>query len=403
MSVGPERYCMGVEPENSSFEDEVGHLNTAYFFREFTFSSNTFKPDPKAELELADKVVWLDDFLIVSQVKERKAPPDTDAENERRWFSDQVARKATRQIRDTLSYLKTYSQIEVRNERGHIFNVARAQVKQIHKLVIYNPHKLLPKECAFKKHHRSRTAGVIHLMHSAAYLGVLHTLVTPVEIADYLTFREALVTEWEDASSEVSERALVGQYLRNLPEEKPCVQFVKYVDEVEQKGKDWDISRIIHLFPERKTTKNPPETDYTVIKELAKLYRTEMAEFKKRFQFSMQKAVADEFCLPHRFTTSKRCGYVFVPLQRADAHNKRKALVAFTELNKYDQKLDKCVGLSFEAEGEGSWCDVQWCPIEFPWKEDAVLQSLLEKNYPFRPVRTRKTERYGLSDAPIME
>ena len=70
---------MGVKLESPSFEDKVGQLNAAYFFREFTFSSNTFKPDPNAELELADKVVWLDDFLIVSQLKERHAPPDTAA------------------------------------------------------------------------------------------------------------------------------------------------------------------------------------------------------------------------------------------------------------------------------------------------------------------------------------
>ena len=31
----------------------------------------------------------------------------------------------------------------------------------------------------------------------------------------------------------------------------------------------------------------------------------------------------------------------------------------FTGLNKYDQKLDKCIGLSFNAEGKGTWCDVQ--------------------------------------------
>jgi len=336
----------------------------------------------------------------VSQVKERNAPPDTNTENERKWFLDEVVKKATRQIRDTLSYLKTYNHIEVRNNRGHTFNIASTQVKHVHKLVIYNPHKFLPKDCEFKKHHRSRTAGVIHLMHSAAYLGVLHTLATPVEIIEYLTFREALVGKWEDASSQVSERALVGQYLRNLPEEKPSVEFVKYVDEVEQKEKDWDISRIIHLFPERKTTKNPPESDYRVIKELAKLYRTEMAEFKKRFQFSMQKALADEFCQPHRFTTSKECGYVFVPLRREDAPNRHNALLNFTALNKYDLKLDRCIGLSFIAEGNGTWCDVQWCPMEFPWVVDSKIQALLDKSYPFRSVKQRKIERYGLSDAP---
>jgi hypothetical protein len=30
----------------------VGKHNAAYFFRDFTFSTNTFKPNPDSELEL---------------------------------------------------------------------------------------------------------------------------------------------------------------------------------------------------------------------------------------------------------------------------------------------------------------------------------------------------------------
>jgi hypothetical protein len=147
-----------------TFENEVGHLNSDYFFREFTFSSNTFKPNPSAELELADKVVWRGNILILFQVKERKAPSDTTPNRERRWFEDQILTKATRQIRDTKSYLERFSPIEVRNNRGHVFDIANARTMRPHKVVVYNPHPLLPTECAFKKFHRSKTAGVIHLI-----------------------------------------------------------------------------------------------------------------------------------------------------------------------------------------------------------------------------------------------
>lgn len=388
----------------SGFEAEIGRINASYFFREFTFSSNTFKPDPKKELELADKIVWLDDLLIVSQLKERNPPPDTMSENESRWFRDEVLKKATRQVRDTISYLKTYPHIEVCNNRGHAFDIARARVTQLHKLVVYDPHPLLPVDCAFKKYHRSRSAGVIHLIHSAAYLGILNTLVTPIEIGEYLAFREVLINEWEDALSTVSEKAVVGQYVRNLPGVRPSAEFGKYVEELEQKDKDWDISRIIHLFAERQTTPDTPkEIGYKVLRELAKLYRTEMAEFKKRFRFSMDKALADAACLPHRFTTSKDCGFVFIPLKRKDLPHRHNLLLNFTALNKYEQKLGKCIGLTFIAEGEGNWCDVQWCPMEFPWAENEKLKAALNDNYPFRPVKERRIERYGLADVAEIE
>jgi hypothetical protein len=119
-----------------SFEDAVGQLNSNYFFREFTFSSNTFKPSPDNEIELADKVVWLDDLMIVYQVKERIARPNTSSRKEERWFNEEVVKNATRQIRDTLSYLRTFPKIELRNNRGDAFNIAAAQVTSPHKLVI---------------------------------------------------------------------------------------------------------------------------------------------------------------------------------------------------------------------------------------------------------------------------
>jgi hypothetical protein len=136
--------------------------------------------------------------------------------------------------------------------------------------------------------------------------------------------------------------------------------------------------------------------DYKIIKELAKLFRTDMAAFKERWQFSMKKALSDEFCPPHRFTASTGCGFVFVPLRREDLPNRHNALVNFTGLNKYDQKLNRCIGLSFIAEGDGSWCDVQWRPMDSPWKEDPKIQALLNENYPFRPVEEKRVERYGL-------
>ena len=117
----------------------------------------------------------------------------------------------------------------------------------------------------------------------------------------------------------------------------------------------------------------------------------------------MDKALRDEPCVPHRLTTSKGCGFVFIPLQRRHLPTRQVALRQLTAANKYDQKLDKCIGLSFIAEGNESWCDVQWFPLEFPWKEDAALREALNHSYPFRPVKSGLIERYGLADAPKFE
>jgi hypothetical protein len=69
------------------FEDALGKLNESYFFREFTFSTNLFKPNRRTELEFADAVVWLDDFLFIIQVKERYAAFGASPTDEENWES----------------------------------------------------------------------------------------------------------------------------------------------------------------------------------------------------------------------------------------------------------------------------------------------------------------------------
>jgi hypothetical protein len=53
-----------------SFEVDISQFNEHFFFREFTFSKNTFRPSPAKEVELADNIVWLDDLVVVFQLKE---------------------------------------------------------------------------------------------------------------------------------------------------------------------------------------------------------------------------------------------------------------------------------------------------------------------------------------------
>ncbi len=382
------------------FEGALGRLNESYFFREFTFSTNTFRPDKRTELELADAVVWLDDFLIVVQVKERYATFGATSTDEENWFNREVLGKAVTQIGNTLQYLHSYDSIGLANNQGHTFNLADAKDKRTHKLVIYHPNENLPDRCASQKFHESATAGVIHIIRSGDYLGILETLITPAEVEQYLSFREELIKRWGNVVCEVTEQALVGHFLRNLPEQRPSSDFIKWLAALQQRAGDtekWDISRIIHLFAERRNTPQKSPTDYYgILKELAKLNRTDMDAFKNRFFHSMKMANADNVVLPNRFVASTGCGFVFIPLQRAQLGDRYHALMAFTQLNKYDLQLQRCVGLTFVSEGNETWCDVQWSRLDYPWEENAEFAAALKKNYPFRPLKTTVVERYGL-------
>ena len=273
---------------------------------------------------------------------------------------------------------------------------------RLHKVIVYQPNDLLAHEWKGKKYYESQTAGIIHLLHAADYLGILRTFVTPVEVAEYLSYREQLARDWGTGLEIVPEQALVGHYLRNLPNMKPTLEFVKFLAELERQEQDeWDISKIITLFPDRRTTPQKGPTEYYgIIKELAKMYRTDMRLFKERFALSMKKALSETIADPYRFVASTGCGFIFIPLQRKDMGKRDELLRAFTHLHKYDMKLDRCIGLSFTAEEGTGFCDVQWCRIEFPWHEDERTRHFIRDHSPLRPLKTHRIERYGLEKVP---
>ncbi|WLT40650.1 hypothetical protein NON20_25805 (plasmid) [Synechocystis sp. B12] len=297
-----------------SFEEDIARLNEFYFFREFTFSENTFRKSPTEEVELADNIVWLDEPLIVYQLKERQPQSDTTSEKEQRWFKRKIVDSAKRQIRDTLNYLQNHSNIQIKNHRGHTFNITIESLDSIHKLVLYKAHELLPESCRKLKHHKSQTAGFIHFISSDDYLGIVKTLLTPAEVADYLAFREALVSRWQEDTLHLPEQALVGQYVSGSPEHRPDLHFIKYLNILEHQLQEWDMSGIISVFSDCITTGNHLTDYYYIVREIAKLNRNELREFKRRFELSMDKAKINEFTLPYRISLPRTtCGFVFIP------------------------------------------------------------------------------------------
>lgn len=377
-----------------SFADELAALNEWHFFREFTYSQTTFQPAPGQEVELADNLIWLGDLLFAYQLKEREAEPGANAETEKRWFERKVLRQATRQVRDTLKYLEANKTIAVKNHREHTFDLSATDVRELHKLVVYLPHDALPEEYRRVKHHRSRTAGLIHILPARDYLGIVRTLLTPAEVAEYLAFREELIARWEAEVLTVPEPALVGQYLCGEIEVPPTTKFLEYLQRLDHRSDEWDMSGVIARFPDRVTTDNSPTDYYPIVRELALLKRNELREFKKRFQLSVEKARADEFTRPYRIAIPRtRCGFVFISVTKELLEHRRTGLKNLTLAQKHDQKLEKCIGVSIANDKDG-WFTAEWCYVEFPWEEDPEMDQLLKDNNPFREAKVSELQRY---------
>src|SRR5665648_868106 len=195
-------------------EAYISALNSNFFFKEFTFSKNKFKVDLKGEeLELADNVIWLDDILIITQIKERDITGDSDSD---KWFKNKVKGKAVRQIKDTIRYFDIYSDILIENERGHILNICDAKKIEPFKLIIYSPDCNFSETNRSQKFYNSKQVGIIHLFHIEDYLWICKYLITPFEIAEYLKFRESLFK-------------FHGQNLDSLPEQYVLCHYLSLI------------------------------------------------------------------------------------------------------------------------------------------------------------------------------
>lgn len=381
-----------------TFEEDVSKLNEFYFFQEFTFSNNTFYKSPQEKVELADNIVWLDEPLIVYQLKERQAPSNTTPKKEEKWFKRNIIDGAKRQIRDTLNYLDNYKNIQIQNHRGHSFDIVISSLDSVHKLVLYKAHELLPQYCKKLKHYRSQTAGFIHLISSDDYVGIVKTLLTPAEVADYLKFREFLVDHWKEDTLNLPEQALVGQYLSGNLDHKPALHFVESLRLLKHRSEEWDISGIIRNFRNRIITNNIPTDYYYILREMAKLMRHELRLFKKRFMLSIDQAKANKLTLPYRIAVPRTdCGFVFVPVTHDLIEHRLQFLQNMAELHKYDQKLDKCIGVSIAIEEDDCYL-VDWHYLEFPWHNDPELEDMLQHNNPFRKVQVAEISQYTFTD-----
>lgn len=384
-----------------TFADSLAELNEWHFFKEFVYSKNTFRPAPsQTEVELADNVLLLGDLLLAFQLKEREPSKDSSEESERRWFEKKVLTKATRQIRDTLRYLDENESISLKNHRGHELKLEPRRLTQIHKLVVYLPDNMLPSDCLNKKYHESKSAGVIHIIPAHDYLGIVQTLLTPTEVADYLDFREELISTWGTRVDSIPEPALVGQFLEGNAAVEPSLAFLDNLRALDHGAEEWDMSGIISKFPDRVTTDNAPTDYYPIVAELASLKRNELKEFKARFQLAVEKSRANEFARPYRIAIPRTdCGFVFIPLNIEFFEHRRTALLNMTLAHKYDQRLSKCIGVVIGKHQQG-WFNAEWCFAQSPWQQDKEMDKLLAENNPFRAVKVGEMPRYKYKSPP---
>lgn len=387
-----------MENNNLSLEEYLAQLNANIFLKEFSFAKNEFRPSPRREVEFADHVIWLDDLLILFQLKERGSIGQPTEESEKNWFEKKVLKKATKQIRDTLNYLNEHNEIHIRNQRGYVFNISTQAKNRLIKVVVHAPTDKLPEKYLYKKHYFSSSdAGFIHILPIVGYLNVCRTLFTPGEIVEYFNFRQNLLLKWPEQSEKLPESALLGQYLyHDTSDICPIEENIKYFITFQNKLDEFDISAVLQNFAEHieyRHSQNVEHDYYNILMEFAKLNRGDLKEAKLRIKLCMESCASDESDLPYRMVVPRtECGFVFIPIPKDGVDFRINALENLTYAAKYDQKLKRCIGVSFAKEGE--YFLIDWCFLDSLWQYDEEMEQRLKENFPFRKVNEKYMPRY---------
>jgi hypothetical protein len=372
-------------------------LHKLLFWEEFVFSRNKFSPPSSSELEFADAVVMLGDVLLIYQIKERSPEDAADAEAERSWFISKVLGRATKQVRATLRYLQTYSEIRVPNERGHIFNLAGSGYRDILKIVVYLASPNLPSDCRCIRYHHSRSAGFIHIIEAQDYLEMSRTLRVPEEVVRYLKYREMALTRFGKNYSALPEPVIAGHFIGGDPDEAPNLNSTKYLYRLVQDDEDWDLTPLMRRMHNHRSAPGMRDDYYDILVEFAKLPRSMWRKVKERIRLCIENVQKDQAATPYRITYPETgCGFVFIPVPSEvvadpDCSTIRlRALQNFTRLHKYDQRLAKCIGILVAKDAQYFDIFILWCLIAHDWVEEPDIQRLLDGGSPFRPVREAK-------------
>ncbi|MDP2368842.1 hypothetical protein [Rhodoferax sp.] len=373
-----------------ALEDQIAQLNVQAFWKELTFSQNTFSPEPgKGEYELADNVVWLGNHAFALQLKQRDGAT-SDPEQERRWFKKKVLTTATRQIRDTLRFLREHD-VTITNERGRVFDVRGAQLEGVTSIISFVGSNALPQDCWNTRYHVSATAGFIHIVPAEDYFRILETLRVPGDIREYFAYREKVLLQLDPAT--VTEADVMGAFIADEP--MPTEHSHDHLGLFVQDLQDFDISWLIgNLFDHIQA--DDKSQDYCqIMLEFARVPRSVWRAFKERFKMAVDAANDGKYVKPFLFAfPATDCTFMIavpppdLPVSGADGDSTRlTGLKNFTDAAAYLTKTSRAVGLLVSKDG--AYFQLDWCRLDLPWAPNPAMDALLEKSNPFRPLQER--------------
>ena len=359
-------------------EQEITQINQNVFFKEFTFDKNDFIIDNRNKVELADNVLWLDDLLIIIQIKEKDSEGCSSVAD---WLKNKVFKKAKNQIKSTLRYLYEHKTISIANGHNdnHILDIQK--MVSIHSVVIYKIDDW-KKESEIAKKYITRDNCFIHFISFDDYIHICRYIITPVELGQYLMFREEVLRSNTNID-ELPEQYFLAHYFQNPQNTTFNILYICKLDKICEKiisrEDEFYLGSVINHMRETLYEYGDERDYYFIIRELAKLNREEMKLFKERLLAVMNERPKALPILMKRFASLRtQCGFVLMRLNKKVEETWSRALVNFPFEFKYKWKLNKCIGLVVLKDNDHF--DFRWSYMEGEWEYDEELEKRVEED-----------------------
>ena len=365
-------------------EDIALHLNANVFTKTFSFSSAQLPVLASPPPPLADRVLLVDGVGLVMDLCEREERARLKPAEVEKWFADEVLRKAVDRIRHTRDLLRSYDGISLVNSRGHRVSVAPRGLDQVTGLILHRS----PKAGGYvpPRFRKSRKTGFVHIMRDSEYFGICEHLVTPFELTDYLKFRQEIFSRPFPVPAEVSEAALLGQYLFEELEAPADARYETAGRTFRGDPNAGAFSYVLQNLSTQIAKRDDESVEATyqrILAELARLGRSELRELKTQLRLSLEAVRADRFELPYRVTcASTQCCFLVLPGSAEFRLRAREALESLAAASKYELGLQKQVSIAMWRSGE--IIDIDWLYTEGPHVPNEKLDKRLEQAYPFR-------------------
>jgi hypothetical protein len=363
-------------------EEFTADLNRHFFLKEFSFDKNKFRAACNSEFELADHVIALPDAMLVFQLKERASNASADVSAVCKWFRRKVLDVGCGQLADSLGFLRTQPHIVVQNQRGHSHDLATLR-ETIIPIIVYSSGPVLPSMVHARKHHVSRRAGFVHLIHIRDYYHLCRTLALPTELIGFFQFRETLLLA--NPEHHWHEEQIAAQFIADTDEPLGNDRVRTILQAAAGDITSFDITPILGRLGDKITYligSNDALDYYKILGEFTRMNRAQMRGVKELLTWTLEKAGGEQTEIPARMKSSTGTGFVFFPVPRHAFNLRLNALRNFATLMKYDFRLDRQIGVSVARDGE--YVEISWLFMEHPWERDEAIEDALAANYPFR-------------------